>query len=132
MKISYAKKLAVYASVLKADPSISANALGRRYAGTAYALRKQDRNDFVKLFKQQLKESSEFKSALQSSDMTETTKKKLVKIADQNAYLHAKHNTRKSLREDPKKIDYKPVRDLGKRTFNRFGGYTRDYYEFYG
>jgi len=128
--VSYAQKTAVFASVIKSNPEISSRALGRRYAGTKFAMRTQDRNDFVKLFKQQLKEVAEYKNALSRSDVTEATKNKLAKVAEQNAYSYAKYNTRK-MKKVTEKI-YKPVNDLGRRTFNRFGGYTRDFFEFYG
>ncbi len=128
--VSYAQKTAVFASVIKANPKISSRALGRRYAGTKYAMRTQDRNDFVKLYKQQLKEVEQYKDALSRSDMTDTTKNKLSKVAEKNAYTFSKYNTRKM-----KKVTetvYKPVSDLGQRTFTRFGGYTRNFFEFYG
>lgn len=130
---SYAQKCAAYAAVIKANPGISANELGRRYQGTELGMRKQDRNDFVKGYKQQLNDKAEFLKNINNSDMTKGTKKKMEKMADRTAYKYAKNNTRKGQKANKDGIIYKNVKDLEKRTFNRIPNFGDGaFIEFYG
>jgi len=130
MGVSYAKKTAIYASVLRANPKVSANEIGRRYAGTQYAMRKQDRNDFVKGFKEQLKQAAGYKKNISNSDMSKVTQERLGKAADSLAYKHAKSATRKGKRDGLK--PYGSVKGLQANTFNRFPDYDGEKVLFYG
>lgn len=127
---SYAKRTSIYASVLRANPDISANEIGRRYAGTEYAMRKQDRNDFVKRFKEQLTHAAEYKKNIANSDMSKVTQERLGKTADRVAYKHAKSTTRKGKRDGLK--PYGSVKTLQANTFNRFPDYDGEKVLFYG
>lgn len=130
---SYAQKCAAYALVLKSNPGLSANELGRRYQGTDLGMRKQDRNDFVKGYKQQLADKTEFIKNISNSDMTDGTKKKMEKMADRTAYKFAKNNTRRGQKANTENIIYKNVKDLERRTFNRIPNFGDGaYIEFYG
>lgn len=131
--ISYAKKTAAYAAVIRANPNISANEIGRRYKGTKLGMRKQDRNDFVKNFKEQLKQEAQYKDYMKNSDMSDSTRKRLSKEAEKQAYKYAKNTTRKGERLNEKKIIYKPVSSLENKTFARIPPQNRgDFTEFYG
>ncbi len=130
---SYAQKCAAYAAVIKANPDISANELGRRYAGTELAMRKQDRNDFVKGYRAENAQADYFKASMKNSDMTDKTRLRLSRMADKTAYTFAKNNTRKGQGLNTKKIIFPNVKALENRTFNRVPKHGPDsYVEFYG
>lgn len=132
MSKSYAQKCAAYAAVIKANPDISANELGRRYQGTDLSMRKQDRNDFVKGFKAELTQKAAFKGKIENSDMTAATRAKLLKIVDKRAYSAAKNNTRKSKASGDGTI-VTGVKGLSDRTFGRIPQHGDGaYVEFYG
>jgi len=131
--VSYARKCDIYFRVLSNNPEISANEIGRRYAGTKYAMRKQDRNDFVQGAKSQIRARETFGKNIAKSDMTPETQDKLMKVAKKAAYRSAKSNTRKSKAEAKPGDVTAGVKDLEKRTFNRIPDYgDRDFIQFYG
>lgn len=130
---SYAQKTAAYAAVIRANPGISANEIGRRYQGTELGMRKQDRNDFVKEYKGQLTEEKQFKNYMKNSDMTKETQNKLSKEAERRGYRYAKNTTRKGDRLNTKGVKFAPVSALEDRTFARIPrGNRGDFTEFYG
>lgn len=130
---SYSQKCAAYAAIIKANPYISANEIGRRYAGTDLAMRKQDRNDFVKGYKDQRSSADYFKASIKNSDMTVKTQLKLSRMADKTAYYHAKNNTRKGKAANTKNIIFPTVEALENKTFNRVPKHgPNTYVEFYG
>lgn len=129
---SYAQKCAAYAAILKANPDTTANEIGERYKGSPLGMRKQDRNDFVKGFKAELTQKAVFKAKIENSDMTATTRAKLLKIADKRAYSAAKSNTRKSKASGDGTI-VTGVKGLSDRTFGRIPQHGDGaYVEFYG
>jgi len=122
---SYDKIAAVYMSVIKSNPKISANKIGERYAGTKNSMRKQDRNDLVK----QLKDAVELKKLVNNSDMDSKTKKRLNK----GVYTAAKKATRLGNIKYPKKAgEYR--RTIRQTIIDVFGPSVQpnDKFEFYG
>lgn len=93
--ISYAKKMSIYWSVIKANPSISARALGRRYAGTKFSMRKEDMDDIVK----ELKDLAELQTRIKNSDMKDRSKNRLLK----SGYKSVKKTTKKGRKKYPLK-----------------------------
>jgi len=128
--ISYAQKCAAYAQVIKANPNISANELGRRYDKTPYGMKKQDRNDFVKEYKQQLKEGEDFKKQLANSNLPKQTQAKMAKITAKTAYKYAKNSTRKAKSKQGPDIINSSVADLKARTLNRYKPGKGDFMDF--
>lgn len=128
---SYAQKAQAYFAILSANPKTSANEIGRRYAGTELGMRKQDRNDLVKLIKEQLNQRAEFINKMNNSNMKPETIKKLSKESKRIAYNYAKKNTRRS---KPKLKEGQIIRSVKSLEQNVFGKYRPDatgYYEFY-
>lgn len=84
-KKSYDQKAAVYWSIIKANPKTSANAIGRRYKGTLFGMRKRDRNDLVK----ELKWAARF---LTKINLTNATPETIIKLTNTKSkdYIPAK------------------------------------------
>ena len=128
--ISYAQKCAAYFNIIKANPNISANEIGRRYDKTPYGMKKQDRNDFVKLAKDQLKQGEAFKKQLANSNLPKQTQAKMAKITAKTAYKYAKNSTRKAKSKQGPDIINSSVADLKARTLNRFKPNKGDFIDF--
>jgi hypothetical protein len=132
MSKTYAQKADVYFKVLEKNPNLSAADLDRRYKGTEYAMRKQDRLDLVREIKSQLKQRDNYIKRINNSDMTDKTKQKLIRDSRKIAYQYAKNNTRKGKELNKKGVIYGAVDGMSKRTFARYIGNASDYVEFYG
>ena len=128
--VSYAQKCAAYFNIIKANPNISANEIGRRYAGSAYGMKKQDRNDFVKLAKDQLKQGEDFKKQLANSNLPKQTQAKMAKITGRTAYKYAKNSTRKAMKGKGPEVINSSVADLKARTLNRYKPGKGDFIDF--
>lgn len=131
MSKSYAQKADAYFRVLEKNPSLSAADLDRRYKGTEFAMRKQDRLDLVREIKAQLKDKEAFVNRNKNSDMKPDTQKKLDKEARKLAYNYSKNNTRKGKELNKKGIEYGSVKGLEKRTYFRRVESPSDYVQFY-
>lgn len=122
---SYSQKAAVYYSVLKANPTVSANAIGKRYGGTPLSMRKQDRNDLVK----SLKDGIEFDARLKNSDALDATRARLKGVMYQKAKRQTRYSQNK--RPDPVGEKRRTIREVINDTFT-FGSKPTDETEFYG
>jgi len=130
---TYAQKCAVYASVIKANPGISANEIGRRYHNTPLGMRKEDRNGFVGTFAKQHAEAENFKASIKNSDMSKTTQDRLNSVAKRMSYKNAKFSTKQGDKINKDGGKYPPVSVLGRKTFNRVPKHgPDDFVEFYG
>lgn len=119
---SYDQKAAAYWSILKSNPNTSANAIGRRYHRTPLSMRKQDRNDLVKAFKDAL----DYETRILNSNVLPQTKTKFSKglLGDGTKtkdipYYWAKRETRYSLKRRPlaKYEQMRTVRQTIQETF---------------
>ena len=128
---SYNQKAQAYFAILAANPKTSANEIGRRYAGTELAMRKQDRNDLVKAIKEQLNQRESFIEKMNNSNMKPETIKKLSKESKRIAYNHAKKSTRKAQPKLKEGEIVSSVRSLEQNVFGKYRPDSTGYYEFY-
>lgn len=127
---SYNQKAAAYWSIIKANPSISANAIGRKYstpkgaANHPLSMKKQDRNDLVK----SLKQANIFRLKMLNSNAFPKTKDRTIK----GIYQAAKHETRRYTRKYPLK-PHQIRRTILQTISDTFGGNfdIDEYSEFY-
>ena len=128
---SYNQKAQAYFAVLAANPKTSANEIGRRYAGTELAMRKQDRNDLVKAIKEQLNQRETFIEKMKNSNMKPETITKLSKESKRMAYNHAKKSTRKAQPKLKEGEIASSVRSLEQNVFGKYRPDSTGHYEFY-
>ena len=121
---TYDQKAAVYWSVIKANPKISANAIGRRYAGTPNKMRKEDRNELVR----SLKDAVEYKNLINKSDIHPEAKARMTA----KAFRGARQSTQKGHKIHPTKRGF-PRRTMRQTIIDTFGIDTKpdDNIEFY-
>lgn len=128
---SYAQKAQAYFAVISANPKVSANEIGRRYAGTELGMRKQDRNDLVKAIKEQLNQRAEFINKMNNSNIKPETVKKLSKESKRIAYNYAKKSTRKSKPKLKEGEKITSVKSLEQTVFGKYRPDATGHYEFY-
>lgn len=128
---SYNQKAQAYFNVISANPKVSANEIGRRYAGTELAMRKQDRNDLVKAIKEQLNQRESFIEKMTNSNMKPETIKKLSKESKRMAYNYAKKSTRKAQPKLKEGEILSSVRSLEQNVFGKYRPDSTGHYEFY-
>ena len=128
---SYAQKADAIFKILEKNPETSATAIYNRYKGSEYGMRKTDSLELTKLIKDQLKAKADFTAKINNSNMKDSTKAKLNKVARQTAYKHAKNNTRRGKEANKKNVQYGNVQGLDKRTFSKRMPNADSYYEFY-
>jgi len=120
-KKSFDQKASAYWGVIRHNPSISSNAIGRRYKDTAFGMRKSDRDSLVR----ELKDAVEFNKRMANSNAEQSTKKRLKKETYQAAKRTSAYGRRKY---PPKHLDEK-LRQMIIKTFKLFR--EDEYTEFY-
>lgn len=128
---SYNQKAQAYFNIIFANPKVSANEIGRRYAGTELGMRKQDRNDLVKAIKEQLNQRESFIEKMTNSNMNPKTIKKLSKESKRMAYNYAKKSTRKAQPKLKEGEIVSSVRSLEQNVFGKYRPDSTGHYEFY-
>jgi len=131
MSKSYSQKADAIYKALEKNPNLSATTIYNRYKGTELGMRKTDSLELTKAIKDQLKAKSDFEAKINNSNMKDSTKQKLTKIARQTAYKHAKYNTRRGKEKNKKGVVYGNVQGLTQRTFNKRLPNADGFTEFY-